>query len=284
MNTIIIRRMSPADLDFAAARTVAEGWYTETLLEIAGFYAYDPQGCLIAELEGKPVGMGFGMPYSGFGFLGELIVLPEVRGQGIGQALMQQIMSYLHACGCSTVFLDGVLPAVPLYERLGFRKICRSLRFRGSLQGRQHAYVQPMRTDDLQDVYTLDRATFGADRSFFLQRRLHFYPALCKVARSDGRLLGFCMGRIGHLGISVGPWVASAEMESPHDLLDTLALEAPGAPLAVGCLVANEKAVETLRRLDFVENPTSPWRMACGELEHPGNVTQNFAIGSPAKG
>jgi ribosomal protein S18 acetylase RimI-like enzyme len=284
INTFKIRNMQAFDLDFAAARTAAEGWYSETLLEIAGFYAHDPQGCFIAELDGNPVGMCYGIRYGSFGFLGELIVTPEVRGQGLGQQLFEHTIQYLRSTEAHTVFLDGVLAAVPLYERLGFQKVCRSLRFRGSLKGQSHAHVNAMHSADLKEVFALDAETFGADRSFFIQRRLQVYPTLCKVARINGKIEGYILGRIGHLGISAGPWVATARLERPLDLLEALALEAPLTPLALGCLSDNTKAVESLHSLGFVESPTSPWRMAFGRLLQPGMVEQNFAIGSPAKG
>ena len=57
MTSLHIRTMDPPDLDFAAACTAAEGWLTETRQSFDGFYAYDPAGCFVAELDGKRVGI-----------------------------------------------------------------------------------------------------------------------------------------------------------------------------------------------------------------------------------
>ena len=90
-----VRRMQPEDLDFAAACTAAEGWRTQTRAEFEGFYAHDPEGCLIAEAAGTPVGICVGTSYGGppsggYGFIGELIVVPEARGRDTGRLLLDR--------------------------------------------------------------------------------------------------------------------------------------------------------------------------------------------------
>ena len=67
--------------------------------------------------------------YGASGFVGELIVVKEKRGRGIGRQLLQHAIAYLHSRGVQNVLLDAPPAAVPLCERLGFRPVCRSLRF-----------------------------------------------------------------------------------------------------------------------------------------------------------
>ena len=155
---------------------------------------------------------------------------------------------------------------------------------KGKVEGKNHPEIFPMQMEDIDMVCSLDLATFGADRSYFLKRRFHFYPALCKVAKAGERIEGFIMGHYGHKGISVGPWVASGMLESPLILLQALALEVPEASITLGCLEANQQAVQLLRSQAFTERPDSPWRMVYGEDVQFGMVEQNYAIGSPAKG
>jgi ribosomal protein S18 acetylase RimI-like enzyme len=192
-----IRPMTPTDLAFAAECTASEGWASEDLATLEGFYQHDPHGCLIAELARWPVGVCKATPYGRSGFIGELIIRTQVRGQGIGAALLDHAVRYLRRRGTETIYLDGVVKAVPLYERQGFRKVCRSLRFSGALQGQSHPDVRSMRADDLPGVFALDRQAFGEDRSFFLGRRLELYPELCKVMLEEGKLTGFILGRRG---------------------------------------------------------------------------------------
>lgn len=293
MTTVHIRQMTLADLDFAASCTATVGWGAQRG-EFELFHAHDPQGCLVAE-SGDPgerarIGICIATPYDGQGFIGMLIVLPEARGRGVGSHLMSTAIAYLHGRGARTIGLDGVLAAVPLYERLGFHKRCHSLRLIGTLQGRDHPHVRTMQPEDLDAVCALDRLAFGADRSFFLKRRLARAPKLCKVLEQDGQIGGFVVGQPGETRVSAGPWVVRPEVARPADLLESLVLEAGQATIGLGILESNAAAVEAARALGLTAHPDSPWRMVLelsGPSSNPGTLGASpmaYAIGSPAKG
>jgi hypothetical protein len=72
LNDLTIRRMRAADLPFAAQCTAGEGWASETLASFEEFYQHDPEGCLLAERAGHPVGICIATPYGHSGFVGEL--------------------------------------------------------------------------------------------------------------------------------------------------------------------------------------------------------------------
>jgi ribosomal protein S18 acetylase RimI-like enzyme len=283
MDTLTIRPMQPADLDFAAQCTAREGWASETRAEFAGFYAHDPAGCFLAEAEGQRIGICVATNYGAAGFVGELIVVPERRGQGVGRRLLERAIAYLHGRGTQSIFLDGVTAAVPLYERLGFRKVCRSLRFAGAIVGRVPTGVRSMRHDDLETVSQIDRQAFGADRTFFLKRRLSLYPELCKVWDCNGKISGYIVGRRGLNSISAGPWVVRPEAPSAAALLESLAAEVQDGRIGLGVLETNGRALAIIHSLGLVERPDPPWRMVRGAGEL-GASPQLYAIGSAAKG
>lgn len=276
-----------SDLDFSASCTAAEGWHTQTRAEFEGFYDYDPGGCLIAEQGGTRVGICVATSYSGppaggIGFVGELIVVPEARGQGIGRRLLDAAVTHTRRRDAQSLYLDAVLAAVPLYERAGFRKVCRSLRFSGMIAGQEHARVRPMCEKDLDAVCALDRRAFGADRRFFLERRWRHFPALCRVLESDREIAGLVLAaRVGDL-LAVGPWVVGPGVARPVDLLEDLAWAAPGCTLGLGVLETNAAAAQAARELGLTERADSPWRMVLGE--DLGASLLAYAIGSPAKG
>jgi ribosomal protein S18 acetylase RimI-like enzyme len=83
-----IRVMKETDLTFAAACTAAEGWVSENQTTLEGFFIHEPKSCLIAELEGQPVGICIATQYGNSGFIGELIVRPEARGRGVWTKLL----------------------------------------------------------------------------------------------------------------------------------------------------------------------------------------------------
>jgi ribosomal protein S18 acetylase RimI-like enzyme len=293
MTSVQIRAMHAGDLDFAASCTAAEGWRTQTRAEFEGFYAHDPEGCFLAEQEGTPLGICIATPYKGpalvgYGFvgapsfIGELIVVPEARGQGIGRRLLDTAIAYLE--GAQGIYLDAVRAAAPWYERVGFRKVCQSLRFSGTIEGRAHANVRGMRVADLDAVCALDRSAFGADRRFFLERRWQRFPELGRVLEVDGRIAGFALAtRVDDL-VAIGPWVARPEVDRPADLLEGIALAAPGCTLGLGVLEINAAALSAVRELGLSKYAEPPWRMVLGPASDLGTSPMAYAIGSPAKG
>ena len=77
----VVRRMTAADLELALDWAAAEGW-NPGLHDAHCFYAADPDGFFLGELDGVPVGSISAVRYGpGFGFLGLYIVKPERRGR-----------------------------------------------------------------------------------------------------------------------------------------------------------------------------------------------------------
>lgn len=281
---VSIRKMKLNDLTFATECTAGEKWVSEDIHTFKGFYFHDPGGCLLAELSGKPVGICIATPYGESGFIGELIVQTEARGRGIGTALLNYGVNYLRDCGSKTIYLDGVLKAVPLYERNGFQKVVRSWRFFGKLAGKQHPQVRAMQPDDLPAVFALDKWAFGADRSFFLRRRLELFPKLCKVMKIGGKIAGYIQGRFGEGWVSAGPWVLAEGATEPVRLLESLTCEAGDLSISMGVLENNAPAVELLQSLGFTIREDSPWRMALRPSNNLGACLACCAVGSAAKG
>jgi ribosomal protein S18 acetylase RimI-like enzyme len=284
MEGITVRAMQAADLDFAALCTAAEGWASETPAEFEGFWQHDPGGCLIAEADGAPIGIAIATSYGAAGFVGEVIVSAAWRGRDVGRRLVDRAVDYLRGCGARSIHLDGVVKALSLYERAGFRKVCLSRRFYGPLEGQSSPEVRPMRAADMETIAATDRLAFGADRCFFLERRLALYPELCKVMEQDGAITGYIFGRRGYEVIGVGPWWVRGDVPRPAKLLYALAAEAGDTVIGVGVLETNTRAVGLLRSLGLDEHPTPPWRMVCGEDVGLGAAPELFANGSSAKG
>ncbi len=280
----VIRSMQSGELAFAAACTQAEGWVSEDLTTLQGFYIVDPGGCLLVEVAGEPAGICVATHYGESGFIGELIVRPERRGLGLGAALLKAGIDRLQARGARTIYLDGVLKAVGLYERCGFRKVARSWRYSSQLAGCPQPGVQPMEARHLAAVFALDEAAFGADRRFFLGRRWSLFPELGRVLVEDGQVCGYILGRRGLGWLSAGPWVVLPHVPAPERLLLSLVQQAGDAPLSLGVLDVNQNACTLLHALGFTPRPDSPWRMALGPDDDLGASPLCFAVGSAAKG
>ncbi len=279
-----IREMCKEELAFAAECTAGEGWVSENRATLEGFYQRDPGGCLVAEDHGSLIGICIATRYGRSGFIGELIVHPQARGRGLGEQLLSQGVQYLQRNGIKTIYLDGVLKAVSLYERNGFRKVCRSWRFSGQLLGRFSPRVRRMTLGDLKQVNALDQDAFGDDRSFFIRHRLGAYPGLSYVLMEGDKLRGFILGRAGEGWVSAGPWVVNDDEQHPEELLYAIAGEAAGRVISLGILNINRAACDLVRSLGFNASEDSPWRMALGNSCDLGALPGCYAIGSAAKG
>jgi predicted GNAT family acetyltransferase len=132
-----------------------------------------------ATLGGEDVGFVVTVDYGEMAWIGNLIVVPGMRGRGIGEALMRRGMEHLEGRGVRTIRLDGVQKAIPLYRRLGFRDEYWSLRYTGRASRNPVAYAEPMRRSDLDAVTELDEAYFKGRRGRMLRWVYDRFPDLC---------------------------------------------------------------------------------------------------------
>ena len=84
----------------------------------------DPEGCFVAEHDGRVVGIIFSRTWGGVGWFGTFAVLPEFQGQGIGKQLISASLDYLRRDPRRTIGLE-TMPESPnnlgLYLRMGFQ-------------------------------------------------------------------------------------------------------------------------------------------------------------------
>ena len=101
---------------------------TEEALIRDGFGLCPKYRCLIAEWDGQPAGFAlFHYNYSTWRgqpglYLEDLFVLPEMRGKGIGKALLQklaQIAVEENCYGLRWMVLEWNTPAIKFYDALG---------------------------------------------------------------------------------------------------------------------------------------------------------------------
>ena len=274
-----------ADLEFAARLTKQEGWYSETLLELQSFFDHDPQGCFLYERDGVPIGMCIATAYQQTGFIGELIVEKQFRHQGVGNGLMHAVIHYLQNKNLSGIFLDGVQRAIPLYEDLDFKPICRSLRFFGQIPAVEFPDVLPMSEEDLQEVIHLDKQYFGDDRSFFLQKRWQNYPDLALVWKQNNQIAGYLFGRVGMGGwVTAGPWVCLNDQSADLNLLSHFQTKIGNQPFSIGILENRKSIIPQIVMAGMQPQSDPPTRMILGMGNNPGDNDHCCAIGSPAKG
>jgi len=284
MTDLNVRPMERRHLEYASSLTQAENWHSETLEEFEGFFSHDPTGCMIVEQDGRPVGIGVATTYQDVGFLGQIVIEPAARGQGLGNKMVAALVSYLRARGVRSICLDATKAGAPLYQRHGFRKAQPSLRYSGRMRGALHPHVRPMRAQDLATVCALDRQWWGADRTFFVTRRWHLHPNLCRVLEQDGVILGYVLARRRGKKLWIGPWGAAARVERPESLLEALAAPDEMAHINAGILASSLRAISAFNNLGLDPVIDPPWRMVWGLDTGLGRGNEMLANGTSAKG
>ncbi len=209
---------------------------------------------IVAELDDMVVGCANGLLNGNTGWLGNIIVRPECRGQGIGRALTEALVQFFKAQRLEHQVLIATSMGEPVYRKLGFEIVSQYVFFtRQEASGSADAVpdVRPLRREDEEAVFALDKSVTGEMRQPFLGR---FFDDAWVHAGSSGSADGSYLPRVG-----TGLVIASNDAAG-------LALMRHKLHMAASTSVvpeANEVATEFLRSNGFVETGRAP-RMALG--------------------
>lgn len=81
--------------------------------------------CLVSLLvKGKTAAVGFGVRQEGYIGIFDVIINKRFRGKGFGRVIVESLMRWGQSVGAGTAYLqvmDDNLPALNLYEKLGFK-------------------------------------------------------------------------------------------------------------------------------------------------------------------
>ena len=166
MEHFSIRPFEEEDIDFAYKLDVMEQW-NDTRNDMKRMVSYEPNGCFIAEIKGKPVGHVFSVSYGRLGWIGLMIVKAEFRRRGIGTLLLKRTIDYLLSLKVKTIRLEAVPTVADLYRKLGFVDEYDSLRFiavSGKIKSLSSHCVNPLKKEGITELAKFDAKYFGADR------------------------------------------------------------------------------------------------------------------------
>lgn len=275
---IDFRVMKKTDLDFFMKLMDMVGWGM-TPIDYERILRFSPDGCFIASNNGEDLGMVATVNYGDIAWLGNLVVLPESRGQGLGAKLMQHAMDYLLSTGTKSIRLDGVPVAISLYHRLGFKDEYWSLRYTGKAERHSETNCLPMRKEDLDEVSLLDLSVFKAPRAKILEYIHGLYSELCFTAWDQGMLVGYIMAKQGKDQVKIGPWIAKKGYSNEaEELLYSIMNQRVGESLWLGVPEANNACVSILERNGFKSLPSS-LRMYYGDNSVVEEVEMVYGLG-----
>jgi len=141
-----------------------EGWISDRW-ELEFLRRSFPQGCLVKRRQELPAAFVTALSHDRSGWIGNLLVHPELRRKGTGAQLLAGALSALEAAGVVTVWLTASESGKALYQRLGFREIDRIERWIG---GGFAVTMPPERHEISKVLKELDRAGWGDRRELLL--------------------------------------------------------------------------------------------------------------------
>jgi GNAT superfamily N-acetyltransferase len=236
--------MTEADLALALEWAAAEGW-NPGLHEAHCFYAADPEGFFLAELDGAPIGCVSAVRYgSGFGFLGLYIVKLEHRGHGFGLKLWRSGLDHL---GDRVIGLDGVVAQQENYRKSGFRLAFRNIRQKVRGGGAAPPGLTDLAAIPIKEILRYDETAFPAPRTDFLKSWIEQPEAVALGVLDERRLKGYGVLRASREGFKVVPLFADDE-ETADRLFSGLLSRAPGAAVFLDTPEANPAAVALAAR------------------------------------
>ena len=225
-----IRPFTRADVPFGQMLSDAEGW-PRTASDWARLVRLEPGGAFMAVADGMPAGTAAAITFGELAWIHSVIVEQDLRGRGIGKALLRACLDFVDRRGVTCTKLDSQEGAEGFYVRAGFRAEYPSWRLlaTGAAAKPRNARV---RARDRTDLLAFDRASTGLDRSRALEALLTDYPDRAFVARTRGQVRGFILVRRGDRLDPIGPWVADPEDPGlAADLLRSAMSAAPGRQL-----------------------------------------------------
>lgn len=275
------RVMGPSDEGFFMRLMDMVGWGM-TPDDYKRMLEFSPDGLFIASVDGVDLGMVGSINYGEIAWIGNLVVLPESRGMGLGAALMNHAIEYLKEDGAKSIRLDGVQLAIPLYRRLGFKDEYWSLRYVGVAAKGEARDIQTMKKEDLTKIGDYDQSVFMDSRHRILDYTYENNPELAFTAWDGDKLLGFIMAKHGKTNVKIGPWIGETP-EVAENLLQAVMNQVEGSDLWVGLPEENKAGVEILEKKGFTSLQSS-LRMCYGDSSVVEDVKKVYGLGGPDKG
>jgi hypothetical protein len=238
-----IRKMTRKDMDTIMSWAIAEKW-NPGLSDADSFYYTDPEGFLIAELDGEPVSCVSVVRYGdNFGFLGMYLAKQEYKGRGFGLKVFRAGMEFL---GDRNIGLDGVVTQIENYKKSGFKIAYYNERFEGIGNGSLFEEVIEIAEVPFGKLVEYDSRLFPASRPKFLE--LWIKPPNIGLAIVKNNVIqGYGVIRPLQVGYRVGPIFAENDVLA-ETLFSSLTSYAKGVTFNIDIPEVNKSALALMKK------------------------------------
>jgi len=236
---------------------------------------------------GRVVATTATLPFGGrFAWISMVLVTGEYRRRGLATQLLRLAMADL-AVDRLVPVLDATPDGSPVYRKLGFQDCWGFQR----LVQQERRPAPPVMTSDVtirsitdadwQALCAYDAAAFGAERSAVLNGLRGRLPPAELIAKRDGQIVGFSLGRDGGLASQIGPLIA--DDDAIACALAARALDAIDGRVFIDLADAKTGLRSFLDSCGFaVARPFT--RMAFGSSARFDDAARTFAVAGPEYG
>lgn len=244
-----IYQATEEELTFILDMAKNEGW-NPGIHDAAPFFAADPQGFFLAEIDGVKVGALSAIAYDdNFGFLGLYIVEKLLRNQGIGQMLWEEGIKHL---GDRNIGGDAVIAQQSTYIGLGYKIFYKTIRYQmlsGPLPLCKYPHnddIVPLGQIPFTELLEYDSRFFPAKRASFLKEWVKMPNIGAYALQKGGILCGYGIIRPCIIGYKIGPLFANTS-EMAEQLFCNLITAVPqGSPVFIDIPEPNKNALRLL--------------------------------------
>jgi len=206
--------LTPADGEGALPLSAEAGW-NQTAADWA-FMLREGRGIGVRDGAGRWIGSALALPLGAeLSWISMVLVAKDARRRGIGTRLLRRAIDEVRDAG-RIAGLDATELGRPVYLPLGFRDLYTVSRLRlGAPAPSEPApagcTIRPLVAADLPGIVAFDRPRSGMQRSHVLAYLLQQATEGAFVAKVDGGVAGYALGRPGRIAFQIGPVVADRE-------------------------------------------------------------------------
>ena len=218
--------------DFLSLAT-EEGWISDAW-ELEFLRTTFPAGCLVCRNEGIPVAFLTSIKYGRSGWIGNLLVRKEWRGQGLGSALFERAMEVLDEAGTKTIWLTASESGRPIYERQGFLAVDKVHRWQSN-----GTILAENTESNFSGILALDESGWGDNREVLLR---------ATIDRGSTSFLpgGFLTRQMWGDTIQIGPWSSDDPKIAQELLANSFRPTTDGPRVFLDVPAGNRKATKLL--------------------------------------
>ena len=213
--------------------------------------ALEPRGCLVAAIDGCPIGLTTTITYGRrVGWIGNVVVNQKHRGAGIGSRLVQLGITHLLGIHVKRIGLYSYVENEVMYERLGFNRTDSFATL--SMPHGNEDHTRGVRKTPFHQILHLDKRASGADRSRLLRRLHREFPKCWTWISNNARVSGYALVKPYHDSSEIGPLICEQpNQEHVATLLRSSITLADKWPLEISVPERSSIVMKTAESLGF---------------------------------